>query len=242
MTSVQDILDELRSGTDAANAANQERLDQILALLEGTGEAAKVEAGRASAERTASGDQSLMDRGLFNTTILDSQRRREGEGLVREQNNIDTNVALQKAGVLERVTDLGPDMNTIMALLNQLGQGQGAQGGRGYNFGGVNRPDGPIDPFGSGGFGGSAGGGGGSGGGGSDVYSVTNPNGTDPFANQSVEDLQQGAQGSSPNYSEGDDNLPRIPRTTWFMNPNMRINGDYVYDTRTGRLLGTKGN
>ncbi len=241
MTSVQDILDELRSGTDAANAANQERLDQILALLEGTGEAAKAEAGRASAERTAAGDQSLMDRGLFNTTILDSQRRREGEGLVREQNNIDTNVALQKAGVLERVTDLGPDMNTIMALLNQLGQGAGGQGGHSYNFGGINRPTDPINPFGSSG-GSVGGGGGGGGGGGSDVYSVTNPDGNDPFANQSVEDLQQGAQGSSPNYSEGDSNLPRIPRTTWFMNPNMRINGDYVYDTRTGRLLGLKGN
>lgn len=241
MTSVQDILNELRSGTDSANAANQARLDEILNLLTGTGESAKVEAGRASAERTAGGDQSLMNRGLFNTTILDSQRRREGEGLTREINNIDTNVALQKAGVLERVTDQGPDMNTIMALLSQLGQGQGGQSGGGFNFGGINRLSGNINDS----FGGSVGGGGGSGGGGSNVQTITNPNaggGDDPFSGQSIQDLQSGAQESAGNRSESDSDLPVIPRTTWFQSRHMRVSGDFVYNINTGQLLGRKGN
>lgn len=245
MATIDSLLDEWRQGNTDANTANQQRLDEILALLQGQGESAIAETRRSGAEQTAAGDQSLMDRGLFNTTILDSQRRRQSEATDREVNRIGENVALNKAGVLERVTDSGPDFGALLQLAMQLGQGQGGAGGQSFSFGGVNRPDGPINPFGSGG-GGVGGGGGGGGGGGSNVYSVTNSGGgggNDPFASQSIEDLQAGAQGSAGNtLSEGDANLPTIPRTVWFMNDNVRVSGDYVYHASNGSLLGRKGN
>jgi len=243
MASVQDIINEWRNSQRESNEANQARLDEILKLLEGQGESAKVDARRASAERTAAGDQSLMNRGLFNTTILDSQRRREGEGLTREINRISEDVALNKAGVLERVTDRGPDFGALMQLLSQLGQGAGGNQGRTYNFAGYNRPDGPINPF------GSSASGGGSGGyadtsGGVQTYGRggrQDGGAGNPFANQTIQDLQAGAQNAANQMTEADPNLPVVPRSAWFQNPRMRIQGEFVYDVNSGRLLGRKG-
>lgn len=206
MPTVQEILNEWRAGRDAANAANQQRLDEILGLLEGQGESAKENARRNSAERTAQGDQSLMDRGLFNTTILDSMRRREGEAVTREVNQIDENVALNRAGVLERVTDMGPDDSAFMNLLMSLGQSAGQNSNqRSFSFGGINRAGGGSSGggggSGSGGGGGGMYGGGGGGGGAAGTGATTiygadnrNPNNIDPFANQSLADLQNSAQ------------------------------------------------
>lgn len=236
MATVDQILNEWRNAQNQSNAANQERLDQIMGLLEGQGQSAIEQAQRDSQERLAAGDQSLMDRGLFNTTILDANRRREGEATTREINRINEDVALNKAGVLERVTDTGPDFNALLSLLGQLGQGQGAGGGgRSFNFAGINRPEGPINPIGSSGTG--AGGGGGGGSSGSGVQTFTNPNGGNPFENQSLE-LPGGAGGGQ----QGEDSLPTIPRTVWFQNPGYRVRGDYVYNARTGQLVGRRGN
>jgi len=243
MATVDQILEEWRRGQNSANEANQQRLDQILGLLEGQGQNAIEETRRSSAERVAGGDQSLMDRGLFNTTILDANRRREGEVRDREINRINEGVALNKAGVLERVFDNGPDFGSLLSLLGQLGQGEGANaGGRSFNFAGVNRPGGPIDPFGTGGIGGGAGGAGGGGsgggGGGGGVQTFTNPGaGHDAFNNQSVSD-----PANLPGGAGGDTQLRTIPRTVWFQNPAYRVRGDSVYDARTGQLVGRRGN
>lgn len=244
MSTVDQILNEWRNAQNNANTANTDRLESIMALLEGQGASAIDQVNRDSAERTASGDQSLMDRGLFNTTITDANRRREGESRTRQTNAINEGVALNKAGVLERVSDNGPDMGMLMNLLSQFGQGAGANsGGRTYNFGGINRPEGPINPFGSSGSGGGSGGyasGGSSGSGG--VQTFTNPGGGNPFENQSVQDAQAGAQGAQNNLNEDDANLPTIPKTVWFQNPLYRLQGNFVYSASGGQLLGRKGN
>ena len=245
MSSVDQILEEWRNATNSANTANQERLDSILGLLEGQGASAIDQVNRDSAERTAGGDQSLIDRGLFNTTITDANRRREGESRTRQTNAINEGVALNKAGVLERVSDQGPDFGALMNLLSQFGQGAGANsGGRTFNFGGINRPEGPINPFGSSGSGGGGGGGGGggSGSGSGGVQTFTNPGGGNPFENQTVQDAQAGAQGAQNQSGEDDPNLRTIPRTVWFQNPGFRLQGNFVYDARTGQLAGRRGN
>lgn len=240
MATIDSLLNEWRQGNSDANAANQARLDEIMGLLTGQGESAIAETKRVGAERTAAGDQSLIDRGLFNTTILDSTRRREGEATNREVNRIGESVALNKAGVLERVHDQGPDFGALLQLAMQMGQGQGAGGGRTSSFGGINMPQGPINPFGMT-SGGGGGGGGGTGGGG--VQTFTNPGaGYDPYANQGIEDLQAGAQAGQNQLGEDDPNLPTIPRTTWFQNPGYRIQGNFVYNAQTGQLVGRKGN
>ena len=199
MATIDQLINMFTTAQNQANTANQERLDQIMGLLEGQGESSKNEARRMSAERTAGGDQSLMDRGLFNTTILDSQRRREGETLGRQLAGIDEAVALNRAGVLERVSDVGPDMGAWASLISQLAMNQGGQG-KTHNFGGINRLPGWSHQQGGGGGGGGrsggGGGGGGMGGGATTYYGSDNPspNNIDPFANQSLADLQQNAQ------------------------------------------------
>lgn len=299
MATVDQILAMLRQGQDQANQKNEERYQQILdqlgqqtqrdsellnqaggvyqdrigdvlGLLQGMGETAKSDARRASAEARGAGDQSLMDRGLFNTTILDSQRRREGESLGRQLGAIDESVrgqqagalsaltgdlgqfltgragfergaTLDKTGAIERRTDMGPDMNAFASLLAQLGQAQQAvAGGRSFNFGGINRPSGPINPFGDapgGGGGGSAGGGGA---GGSGVQTFTNPGAGDPFSNQTIADLQATVQNRA--NQDGAGGLPVIPRHVWFQNPAYRIEGNFVIDAQTGERVGRKGN
>lgn len=288
MASIDQLIAMFTNAQNQSNAANQQRLDEILAmldqqagvnkgyldqagslfadrigLLEGMGETAKTDVRRASEEAKGAGDQSLMDRGLFNTTVLDSQRRRQDESTGRQVGAIDESVrgqkigamsdwagflsnragfeqgqTLDKAGVLERVSDIGPDQGAWANLIAQLAQSQGSSGGRTFSFGGINRPPGPPNPF------GNASSGGGSSGGGlnyaSSIYGRDQANPNDPFANQSVQDAQAGAQ-SAANQSPSDPNLPVVPYTTWFQNPNMRIQGQNVYDTRTGRLLGRKG-
>lgn len=247
MATIDQLIQLFTNAQNQANQANQSRLDEIMRLLEGQGESARTEARRMSAERMGAGDQSLMDRGLFNTTILDSQRRREGETLQRQLQSIGEQVALNRAGVLERVTDMGPDMGAWAQLISQLAMSQGqASGGRSYSFGGINRGGGGADSGGGGG-GGGAYGGGGVGGGGRDpndagVTTYTNPRGQDPFANQSLEDLQAGAQANQNSNNPDQGNLPVIPRTVWFQNPAYRIQGNFVYSAQTGALVGRKGN
>lgn len=241
MATIDQLIELFTNSQNQANTANQERLDTIMGLLDNQGVSSKESAARNSAERTAAGDQSLMDRGLFNTTILDANRRREGENLDRQNTAIDESVALNKANLLERVSDIGPDSSAWLNLIQQLGLSQGSgSGGRSFSSS-VNRPTGPIDPFGNSGGGGGGGYGGGGGGGSSGVQHFTNPNGNDPFANQSIQDAQAGAQGAA-NMQPGDPNLPVVPRYVWFDNPAYRIQGDYVYDARTGQLKGRKGN
>ena len=133
----------------------QERIGKISGLLESSGRAAKRDATRRSAESKAGGTQSLIDRGLFNTTVLDAMQRREGEGLGRELEDINERVSTQragaemqtsgdlarfmqsrtgieagltgdKAGAIERRTDLGPNLAQYANLFAQYGQGVGS--------------------------------------------------------------------------------------------------------------------
>jgi len=231
-TDILEILKRSREGTggrlDEADQILRDRVSQVEELLRSSGRGAKREATRRSAERSAASDQSLMDRGLFNSTVLDANRRREGETLGREVDDIEERVSGQRAGalsqllgdlagfqsdragfergetldetgVMERRSDLGPDMGAFLNLLNQLGQSQGGTGGRTFNFAGINKPGGPIDPFGnrpsgSGSSGGSAGSGSSSGSGVGFIAGQGNTNEQqDPFANQKFATNESGA-------------------------------------------------
>ncbi len=133
----------------------QQRIGRISGLLESSGRTARRDATRRGAESKASGTQSLIDRGLFNTTVLDAMQRREGESLGRELEDINERVSTQKAGAelqtsgdlarfmqartgieagltgdkagaIERRTDLGPNLANYANLFAQYGQGVGS--------------------------------------------------------------------------------------------------------------------
>lgn len=296
---IQDIIDRYQQLMDQANAANEGRYqqglgwydDQFKLLQQGYGSARKdiMQVGRQAlsdiqrqtAERQGMTMQSTMDRGFFNSSVLDALQNRNVEegnratadvqeriaglrsGLTERQTGALAGSLGDKIGFLERRTDLAPNFRDLIPLIQQYYQSQAYQpSGGGNAFLGVNpsRFSTPGNDFysrvtgggaggGSGGYGGGGGYGSSFGGGyghpmGGSVFTVTGGGGGGGSSNN-IWDIQQRAQqsvNSSGGGGGGGDTNQVIPATTWFQNPNMRIQGDYVYDARTGRLLGRKGN
>lgn len=185
MATIDELIQGLQEDRESANQANEGRYQQILGLLEErrrtaanqlnrtgqflydrigrvsdllseSGRGAKRDARRRSAERGAGNVQGLIDRGLFNSTVLNALQRREGEQLGRELEDVDERVATQragtemettgdlarfmqdrvameagltgdKAGAIERRSDVGPDIGQYANLIAQYGQARGSQ-------------------------------------------------------------------------------------------------------------------
>lgn len=281
---IQNLLSNFQQQTDKANQANEARYADILNLfkdrhtnlgnafqsslsnLETMGQNAIADIQRQTASRQGATSQSLIDRGLFNSTVLDALQRRNVEEGNRATADIQERVAMQKSGLMERMglgldsilgdqagfmerrTDLAPNFSDLIPLLLQYGQSQADRPGIGksHAFLGINRGSGGgMDS----GMGGGSGGisslvGGGVGGGhslGSSVTTVRNTGpANDPFANQTIDQLQSTVQGRVNNNQS--DGLPTIPRTVYFQNPAYRVQGDFVYSTQTGQLVGRRGN
>ena len=155
MATVDEILKKIQEQQDAAKTANEGRYQDILKLYEGQGTQAKADIAKAGGETKAGTTQSLISRGLGNTSVLDAMNQNTDALTSANQARVGESVAMNKAGVMERRTDAYPDMGLYVGLLNSLGKSQGQQG-----------PTGQL----GGGYGGR-GGGGGAGGGGSSTGS-----------------------------------------------------------------------
>lgn len=161
--------------TDAmnrANQANQQRYQQAIGLVAGTGEGAKNRIRRSTRIGKSRDQQSLIDRGLFSTTITDSLSRQRDRDMQEQFTQVDDSIADRIASIIQSRTDRGPDLGLFAQLLQQ--QAQAEESGR--------RPKGRTNavipalpgPQMGGGAGGGAGGGftGSTGGGGSNVEGV----------------------------------------------------------------------
>lgn len=223
MPSIDDIIRSLDQANSAARGANEERYGQLLRmatrtreagrrqldragrtlrgrvsgvadLLESSGRSATRDTIRRSQESEAEATQSLADRGLYNTTTLDSTRRRASEDLGRSLEDIRGNTDQQRAGaflqttgdlanfqmnrvgvqtglangvmnVINSRTDEYPDTGAYAGLLRDMARAEAGTGGRTLSVG--NFGTGRGGGASRGGSGGSGGGdsGGGSGGG-----------------------------------------------------------------------------
>jgi len=133
--SIQDIIDMYQGLQDQANAANEQRYQDILNLFQGQGDTSKAMIDRSVAEQNSQDRQSLASRGLFNSTIQDVNRNQRTTTGNLAKSQIDENVAMNKAGVMERKTELGPDAGFYTTLLQMIGQNQGMdQNQRSYSF------------------------------------------------------------------------------------------------------------
>ena len=172
------LLDFFTQSQNRANQANDERYRQAIGLTAGQGEDSRNRIRRDANESRAEGQQSLIDRGLFNTSVLDAQNRRIDEARDRALTAVDESVADRVAGIVERRTDQAPSMDLLAQLAMQSNQGttggmrarQTTTAPRGPNsflppgFGGAGGAGGGDGGGqGGGGFGGGGGGGGGSG-------------------------------------------------------------------------------
>ena len=120
----QDIIRQMQVSQEKANLINEQRYQQILGSFEGLGQAGRARIEEQTTQRQAAATQNLTSRGLGGTTITAAAERgiaREGESAIQE---LDERVTAQKAGVIERRTDAGPDMSMFSSLLATAGQQQ----------------------------------------------------------------------------------------------------------------------
>ena len=161
--------------------------DRAAQGLVGMGDTERARIGEGMTQNLAASEQDLMSRGLGNTTVRDTTRRGirsdadrsmadVAERVAGARSNLEMNRANSQLQVGRTWADAvlsrqnqGPDLSSMMGLIQNLaasggmggGSGGGGGGGHSYNFGGVNRTPGP--PGGQGFFGSVGGGGGGTG-------------------------------------------------------------------------------
>ena len=116
-----------------ANQANETRFQEALKLndrqlqnLEGVGTAQRTFLERERKREQADSIQSFIDRGLFNSTLLDSNRRDIDERFNFQSGALDESLALlrnavlgDRIGLLERKVDQAPDPRLFADLVNQ---------------------------------------------------------------------------------------------------------------------------
>jgi hypothetical protein len=138
------ILERVQGQQDEANAANQGRLDEIRGILENPaalaeldrlGEASIAEQELRGVNRKGALDADLVTRGLFNSTVAQSLGRGIDFDTDRQINLIREGVMDRRAGilerrdaalagVLERVQDTGPDVQSYLGLAGDFMQSQ----------------------------------------------------------------------------------------------------------------------
>lgn len=244
-----------RRQLNRAGATFRGRVQGVEQLLESSGRTATREAIQSSQSREAAGTQSLMDRGLYNTTTLDSMRRREAEQLndqretIRENTDraragaylqttgdlanfqlnrvgVETGLTGQIAGAIERRTDEYPDTADFAGLLRDLARGE-AQQGRSYSTGNFSggRGGGGGGSGGGGQYQGSGGSGGGGGGSGGGGGGGSRPMYGGPAQTASASSVDSGGGGGG-SFGSG-------------YNPSLILPGSRMY--LGGRALGPNG-
>lgn len=112
---------------------------QAQSALEGVGTSARQRIADQQAQQSAASDQSLISRGLGNTTVVNANRRGIASDAERANQSIDEQVASMKSGlltqragselqlgnlnadaILSRSATSGLDMNTYLQLIQQL--------------------------------------------------------------------------------------------------------------------------
>ena len=130
----QDIIKQMQAAQEKANLLNKQRYRQILGQFEGLGTAGRARIEQQTTQRQAETTQSLTSRGLGNTTITAAASRGIASDAELQRQQLDESVAMQKAGVMERRSDVGPDLSMFANLLQSASQGQAAAGGMRSSF------------------------------------------------------------------------------------------------------------
>lgn len=115
------LMQQMEAQQQAANAANEKRYNELLALADRYGAGQRQASMDLTQQQQAMAGSSLTSRGLGNSTIVDSVRQgiaRQGQ---RSLADIEDRVAQQKMGIIERKTEKGPDLGLYAQLLMQKG-------------------------------------------------------------------------------------------------------------------------
>lgn len=153
----QTLAQSYQSALDRANQANEQRYQQILAGydqlggrvmsdLRNVGQQERADINRNYQGMKSDVYNSLVNRGFGNGSLGATMRygvereRAAAQGrlndrMLQQRAGFDTNITQGRLGVMERRTDLGPDMNQLIALSQGYGRGGGNNLGSGYEIG-----------------------------------------------------------------------------------------------------------
>ena len=123
---LQDVIKQMQAAQEKANLMNEQRYRQILGQFEGLGKAGRARIEQQTAQRQAESTQRLTSRGLGSTTITAAAERGIASDAEMQRQQLEESVAMQKAGVMERRSDIGPDLGMFANMLMAAGQGQAA--------------------------------------------------------------------------------------------------------------------
>lgn len=121
-SALQGIIKQMQAAQKKANLANEQRYQQILSSFEGLGKAGRARIEEQTIQRQAQATQSLTSRGLGSTTITSAVERGIASDAELQRQQLEEAVTVQKAGVMERRTDVGPDLGMFASLLQSAGQ------------------------------------------------------------------------------------------------------------------------
>jgi len=123
----QDVIKQMQTAQEKANLLNEQRYQQVLAQYENLGQAGRARIEQQTTQRQAEATQNLTSRGLGNTTITSAVGRGIAGDAEMQRQQLEESVATQKAGVMERRTDTGPDLGMFSSLLQLASQQQQPQ-------------------------------------------------------------------------------------------------------------------
>ncbi len=120
----QDIIAQMQAAQEKANLVNEQRYQQILGTFENLGKAGRARIEQQTTQRQAAATQNLTSRGLGGTTITSAVERGIATDAETQRQQLEEGIAVQRAGVMERRTDTGPDLGMFASLLQMAGQQQ----------------------------------------------------------------------------------------------------------------------
>ncbi len=120
---LQNIIQQMQAAQEKANLLNEQRFKRAMSQFENLGNAGRARIEQQTAQRQAAATQNLTSRGLGNTTITSSVERGIASDAETSRQQLEEGIAVQKAGLLERRSDVGPDLSQFASLLQAAGQG-----------------------------------------------------------------------------------------------------------------------
>jgi hypothetical protein len=119
----------LQSYLDKANSANESRYQQLLSMSGQLSNAASQREDKRLQNNLGRVDQNAISAGIGNSTVLPSMERGVQDDSALRQNEIADQGLRTSMGIIERRSDVGPDLNAIAGLAARPGAVTGGFGG-----------------------------------------------------------------------------------------------------------------
>ena len=123
ISSRQQLTNQYQKAINDANAANESRYQQALGNLEGVGTSQRADINQRFNSSQSSVNQSLVDSGLANTTVLPTMRQGVERNRQSALGELETGLARERNQIIQSRNDIAPNLEFLYQML--YGQGQG---------------------------------------------------------------------------------------------------------------------